>query len=61
MDRSSLLQLIQEQVRGEVGGAGTAPVAGPPPLGGPGGRSSETLSAAPSLHDLGPLHETEPD
>lgn len=46
MDRSSLLQLIQEQVRAEVGGDGTAPAAALRPWVGRGTDFSETLSPA---------------
>ena len=59
MDRSSLLQLIQEQVRAEVGGDGTAPAAALRPWV---GRGNGLLRDPPpnlSLHDLSLLPKTQ--
>lgn len=59
MDRSSLLQLIQEQVSAEVGGDGTAPAAALRPWV---GRGNGLLRDPPpnlSLHDLSLLPKTQ--
>ena len=59
MDRSSLLQLIQEQVRAEVAGDGTAPAAALRPWVGRGNGLLRDPQPNLSLHDLSLLPKTQ--